>query len=78
MSKTDTIDIKMVSSGNTYAIEKTKYDSLEKVFMYAKENMTSPCMFHLISHIDELELFRTTKKDLIKSFERALKGSTNH
>lgn len=73
MSKTDTIDIKMVSSGNTYAVEKTKYDSLEKVFMYAKENMTSPCMFHLISHIDELELFRTTKKDLIKFFERALK-----
>lgn len=73
MSKTDTIAIKMVSSGNTYDIEKTKYDSLEKVFMYAKENMTSPCMFHLISHIDEPELFRITKKDLIKSFERALK-----
>lgn len=73
MSKTDTIDIKMVSSGNTYPIEKTKYDSLEKVFMYAKENMSFPCMFHLISHIDEPELFRVTKKDLIKSFERALK-----
>lgn len=72
MAKTDTTAVKMVSTGNTYYVENTKYDKLEKVFMYAKENMTSPCMFHLLSHIHEPELFRTTKKDLIRSFERAL------
>jgi len=63
----------MVSTGNTYHVENTKYDKLEKVFMYAKENMTSPCMFHLLSHIHEPEKFKVTKKDLIKSFERALR-----
>lgn len=73
MAKTDTTVVKMVSTGNAYHVENTKYDKLEKVFMYAKENMTSPCMFHLISHIDKQEIFRTTKKDLIKSFERALR-----
>lgn len=73
MAKTDTVTIKMISTGKSYKVEKTKYDRLEEVFMYAKENMTSPCMFHLLSHIHEPEVFRITKKDLIKSFERALK-----
>ena len=73
MSKTNTIAMKMISTGHTYHIEQTKYERLEEVFMYAKENMTSPCMFHLLSHIHEPEQFRITKKDLIKSFERALR-----
>lgn len=73
MSKTDTITIKMVSNGKPYKIEKTKYDRLEEVFLYAKENMKSPCMFHLLSHIHDAEAFRVTKKDLIRTFERALK-----
>lgn len=73
MAKKDTIEIKMLSDGRTYSIENTKYDTLERVFMYAKENMTSPCMFHLLSHIDDPELFRTTKRTLIKSFKSALK-----
>ena len=73
MSKTNTVPIKMVSTGNTYHVEHTKYERLEEVFMYAKENMTSPCMFHLLSHIHEPEQFRITKKTLIKSFERALR-----
>ena len=73
MAKTDTTVVKMVSTGNAYHVENTKYDKLEKVFMHAKENMTSPCMFHLLSHIHEPEVFRVTKKDLIKSFKSALK-----
>jgi len=73
MARTDTTPVKMVSTGNTYRVENTKYDKLEKVFIYAKENMTSPCMFHLLSHIHEPEQFKITKKDLIKSFERALR-----
>ena len=73
MAKKDTMTIKMVSDGRSYEIEKTKYERLEGVFMHAKENMTSPCMFHLVSHIHEPEVFRVTKEDFIKSFKSALK-----
>lgn len=74
MSKTDTITIKMTSKGRGYKIENTKQERIEKVFAYARDTMTSPSAFHLITHIHDAELFRTTKsKGFIKEFERALK-----
>lgn len=73
MSKKDTVSLKMVSHGRTYEIDKYKYDRLETLFLSAKASMKSPCLFHFISHIDKPDSFRVTKKDLIRSFERALK-----
>lgn len=73
MSVKDTIKIKMMRNGNEYEIEKTKYDNLEKLMMYAKGKMKSPTMIHFISHIVDAEQFKTTKKDLIKLYQRALK-----
>lgn len=68
MAKKDTIEIKMLSDGRTYSIENTKYDTLERVFMYAKENMTSPCMFHLLSHIDDPRTIQDNKENLNQVF----------
>lgn len=74
MSKRDTITIKITPKGQGYNIENTKQERIESVFAHAKDSMTSPCAFHLITHVYEPELFRTTKnKGFIKSFERALK-----
>ena len=73
MSVKDTTKVKIISDGNEYEIEKTKCDSLEKLIVYAKSNMKSPTMIHFISHIADAEKFRTTKEDLIKLYQRALK-----
>lgn len=73
MSVKDTTKVKIISDGNEYQIEKTKYDSLEKLIVYAKSNMSSPTMIHFISHIVDAEQFKTTKEDLIKKYKRALK-----
>lgn len=73
MSVKDTIKIKIMSDGNEYEIEKTKYDNLEKLIMYGKGKMKSPTMIHFISHIADAEQFKTTKEDLIKKYKRALK-----
>ena len=64
----------MQSNGREYQIENTKQERIEEVFAYARDTMASPCAFHLITHIHDAELFRTTKsKGFVKSFERALK-----
>lgn len=73
MSVKDTIKIKIMSDGNEYEIEDTKYEVLEKLIMYGKGKMKSPTMIHFISHIVDAEQFRTTKEDLIKKYKRALK-----
>lgn len=73
MSVKDTTKVKIISDGKEYEIENPKYDSLEKLIVYAKSNMKSPTMIHFISHIVDAEKFRTTKKDLIKLYQRALK-----
>lgn len=73
MSVKDTTKVKIISDGNEYEIEKTKYDNLEKLIVYAKSNMKSPTMIHFISHIVDAEQFKTTKEDLIKLYQRALK-----
>lgn len=73
MAKTDTIKVKMLASGNKYQIEKTKYDSLERMFLYAQNNMTSPCIYHLIAHIENPSQFKNSKKNLIRLFQRGLR-----
>jgi hypothetical protein len=65
--------MKMDRKGNLYKIESDKQDRIERVFEYARDTMVSPCAFHMISHIDNEELFGITRKTLIKSFQRALK-----
>lgn len=78
MSKKDTVTIKITTNGNSYEIEKTKYDKLEALCEHARDTMTSPCVFHLISHICDTDAFETTKRTLIKYFERALKRQYKH
>lgn len=73
MSVKDTTKVKIISDGKEYEIENPKYDSLEKLIVYAKSNMKSPTMIHFISHIADAEKFRKTKGDLIRLYQRALK-----
>lgn len=73
MSVVDTINIKMLSDGKSYKIEKTKYSRLEDLVTNARDNMKSPNMIHFISHIVDPEQFKITKKDLVKLYKRALK-----
>lgn len=63
----------MVKGGKLYNTKNPKIERIEDVFSYAKDTMTSPCAFHLITHIHDTELFRATKsKGFIKEFQRAL------
>lgn len=64
----------MTPKGREYAIEKDKHKTLSNLYSYAKENMTSPCMYHLLSHISDEEAFRKSKSDLIRLFQRRLKA----
>ena len=73
MPRKDTITMKMTKNGNEYQIEERKYEQMEALLIHANDSMTSPCIFHLCSHIDKPDLFKLSKRDLIKNFERALK-----
>lgn len=68
-----TIKLKMTSEGKKYGVEQDKYDQLESFILYAHDSMTSPCMFHLLSHISDVEAFKATKRTLLKEFQRELK-----
>lgn len=46
-------------------------DQIESILFYAKEHMTSPCSFHLLSHVSEPE--NLDKSNFLKNFSRALK-----
>lgn len=64
----------MVQGYKGYDLDPEKQDTIEGVFSYARDTMTSPCAFHLITHICDAELFRATKsKGFIREFQRALK-----
>ena len=47
-------------------------ERVEEVLFYAKDNMTSPCAFHLLSHISDPKAFAKVKSDFAKNFKRAL------
>ena len=64
----------MVKGYKGYELNPIHQDTIESVFSYARDTMTSPCAFHLITHIDDAELFRETKsKGFIREFQRTLK-----
>lgn len=67
------IPICMSTGGVQYKIEARNYDKLERFVEHARDNMVSPCMFHLLSHICDVDEFKKSKRDLIKNFERGLK-----
>lgn len=63
----------MTTGGAKYKVEERNYDKLEGFVKHARDNMVSPCMFHLLSHIYDADEFKKSKRNLIKSFERGLK-----
>ena len=73
MDKRDTTALKITKDGKRYNTKDKRRERIEDVFSYARDNMTSPCAYHLITHIHDAELFRATKsKGFIKEFQRAL------
>lgn len=68
------IRLKMTPKGREYGIEKDKHKTLSNLYSYAKENMTSPYMYHLLSHVSDEEAFRKSKSNLIRLFQRQLKA----
>ncbi|WP_317889660.1 MULTISPECIES: hypothetical protein [Acinetobacter calcoaceticus/baumannii complex] len=68
-----TIGIKIMTDGRRYEINPVHYDKIENLALYARDNMSYPCCFHFLSHIDDPETFKETKRNLIKEFERELK-----
>ena len=67
------LNIKICSTGRAYKINNKQYEKLEKVILHAKNNMKHPAIYHFLSHIDEPDLFRKSKRDLIKYFNRKLR-----
>lgn len=65
--------VKMVSNGNSYEIDKLRYDQIESLCFYAGDNMTSPYVFHTLAHIYDATAFKQTKRNFIKLFKRQLK-----
>lgn len=63
----------MVKGHKGYGLDPIHQERIEDVFSYARDTMTYPCAFHLISHIYDAELFRATKSKFIREFKRALK-----
>lgn len=74
MDKRDTQPLKITKNGNLYDTKDKRRERIEEVFTYARDTMRHPNAYHLISHIYDAELFRTTKSNgIIKEFERELK-----
>jgi hypothetical protein len=74
LDKRDTQPLKITKNGNLYDTKDKRRERIEEVFTYARDTMRHPNAYHLISHIYDAELFRTTKSNgIIKEFERELK-----
>lgn len=63
----------MCIGGKKYDIDDGYYEDLEVFVSHARDSMTSPCMFHLLSHICDADEFKKTKRNLIRLFTRDLK-----
>ena len=73
MDKRDTLPVKITKNGKLYDTKDTRRERIEEVFSHARDTMTSPSAYHLISHIYDAELFEPTKrKGFIREFERSL------
>jgi hypothetical protein len=67
------VEINMCIGGKKYNIDDGYYEALEVFVSHARDSMTSPCMFHLLSHICDADEFKKTKRNLIRLFTRDLK-----
>ncbi|MDQ9831567.1 hypothetical protein RFY41_00635 [Acinetobacter soli] len=68
------LNIKITTTkGRTYQIEQKQYEKLEKLITYSKDEMTKPCIYHMLSWISHPDSFKISKRDLIKLFNRRLR-----
>lgn len=73
MDKRDTQPLKITKNGKLYDTKHKRRERIEEVFSHARDTMTSPSAYHLITHIEDAELFEPIKrKGFIREFERAL------
>lgn len=64
----------MTKNGKLYDTKHKRRERIEEVFSHARDTMTSPSAYHLITHIEDVDLFEPIKrKGFIREFERALK-----
>lgn len=68
-----TIFIKMLSDGKLHELDQDQHDKLEALVFKAKAEMKYPCVYHMLSHIHDAEVFGVSKRNLIRLFERKLK-----
>ena len=74
MDKRDTQPLKITKNGKLYDTKHKRRERIEEVFSHARDTMTSPSAYHLITHIEDVDLFEPIKrKGFIREFERALK-----
>ena len=52
------MEINMCIGGKKYDIDDGYYEDLEVFVSHARDSMTSPCMFHLLSHICDADEFK--------------------
>ena len=63
----------MTKNGKLYDTKHKRRERIEEVFSHARDTMTSPSAYHLITHIENAGLFEPIKrKGFIREFERAL------
>lgn len=68
------LNIKITTKGGrTYQVEQKQYEKLEELITYARDEMTKPCIYHMLSWISSPDDFKASKRDLIKLFSRKLK-----
>lgn len=68
------LNIKITADrGRTYQIQSKQYEKLESLITHAKDTMTRPCIYHMLSWISSPDDFKASKRDLIKLFNRKLK-----
>ena len=68
------LNIKITTKrGRTYQIEPKQYDKLEELITYARDEMSKPCIYHMLSWVSDPNSFKTSKRNLIKLFDRRLR-----
>ena len=73
-----TIFTKMLSDGKLHKLNEDQHDKLEQLVFKAKAEMKHPCVYHMLAHIHDAEAFGTSKRNLIRLFERNLKKAYKH
>lgn len=69
-----TVNIRVTTiNGKQYKIKNKQYDKLEALITHAKDKMSNPCIYHMLSWVRFPDRFASEKRNLIKSFKRNLK-----